>query len=79
MAAEDKNYNKNIAGKVKLEPGTIYCVPMPGGHLDVRVAQDDADYPGIDIGFISDNEDAEALSSPACLLRRYKCGKTVLP
>lgn len=54
-------------GKIQLDPDKIYCLPLPGGHLDIRVAPDPT-YPGLDVEFIADNEDHDKKSRPRVLI-----------
>lgn len=56
-------------GKIKLDPNKVYCLPLHGGHLDIRVAPD-PNYPGLDVEFIADNEkhDGSQLSRPRVLI-----------
>lgn len=55
-------------GKIKLDPDKVYCLPLPGGHLDIRVAPD-PNYPGLDVEFIADNEKCDSqLSRPRVLI-----------
>lgn len=58
-------------GKLQLDPDKVYCMPLPGGHLDIRVHPDPL-YPGLDIEFISDNEPENKLSRPRVLIEKPK-------
>jgi hypothetical protein len=42
-------------GKILLEPGKTYALPIKNGHLDIRVSID-PEYPGLDVEYISDME-----------------------
>ena len=56
-------------GKLKLDPDKVYCLPLAGGHLDIRVHPDPM-YPGLDIEFISDKEPENKLSRPRVLIEK---------
>lgn len=42
-------------GKILLESGKTYALPIKNGHLDIRVSTD-PEYPGLDVEYISDME-----------------------
>jgi hypothetical protein len=56
-------------GKLKLDPDKVYCLPLAGGHLDIRVHPDPM-YPGLDVEFISDKEPENKLSRPRVLIEK---------
>ena len=47
--------SSTIDGKIVMESGKIYAVPLNNGYLDVMVSFD-SDYPGLDIEYIADSE-----------------------
>ena len=61
------DYDRDILGKVKLQPGVQYYLPMPGGYLEVT-ASSDPDYPGVDIEFIADNVPDGERSKPRVIV-----------
>ena len=60
-----------LNGMIQLDTKNIYCLPIPGGYLDIR-ASSDPDYPGLDIEFFSDNktDDENAVSRPRVLIEK---------
>ena len=48
-------------------------VKVPGGSIIASIA-DDADYPGIDVEFVSDNDMGEDLRRPRVLFEKPKDG-----
>lgn len=49
-------------------------VKVPGGSIIASII-DDADYPGIDVEFVSDNDMGEDLSRPRVLFEKPKDGE----
>ncbi len=45
-----------IPGTILLDPATTYSLKIKDGYLDIRVSQD-PEYPGLDVEYISNNED----------------------
>ena len=64
---------KEVNGKILLEEGKTYALPIKNGHLDIRVSVD-PDYPGLDIEYISDKEntiaDDELVTRPRVLIEQ---------
>lgn len=58
-----------IHGKQLLDPNVVYAIPIGDGHLDIRVCSD-ANYPGLDIEYISDKQSKTDLSRPRVLIER---------
>ena len=65
-----KDYDCDVPGKVKLQPGVLYYLPVPGGCLEVCAELDEA-YPGVDVEFISNSEEPKDVrSSPRVLVEK---------
>ncbi len=43
---------------IEMDKTATYRLPIKNGYLDIRVSQD-TEYPGLDIEYIDDNEEAE--------------------